>query len=167
VAGLWCLYETGEHGGELVYGYAGGVGIRSGDPADVERLLLAGLYHQAAEDRKTGRAEDAAALVDVAVRRFPDDPEVQLLSAESLLIDRRDAAGALAVLDRVAIAPENRPLYQRRGSLRVDALEATGQREAAVAELQRLIDAFPANARFKQRMEQLKGSSAADPAGAP
>ena len=26
------LYEAGEHGGKLVYAYAGGVGIRSGDP---------------------------------------------------------------------------------------------------------------------------------------
>src|SRR6185436_9919244 len=29
---VFCVYETGEHGGELVYAYAGGVGIRSGDP---------------------------------------------------------------------------------------------------------------------------------------
>ena len=54
--GLFCLYEAGEHGGELVYAYAGGVGIRSGDPADVERLLLAGLYNGAQAERKAGRA---------------------------------------------------------------------------------------------------------------
>src|SRR4030095_7091918 len=28
VGGLVCLYEAGEHGGELVYAYAGGVGTR-------------------------------------------------------------------------------------------------------------------------------------------
>ena len=28
----FAVYEAGEHGGELVYAYAGGVGIRSGDP---------------------------------------------------------------------------------------------------------------------------------------
>ena len=43
VVGLACLYEAGEHGGKLVYAYAGGIGTRSGDPADVGRLLLAGL----------------------------------------------------------------------------------------------------------------------------
>jgi uncharacterized membrane protein len=43
LAALGCIYETGERGGELVYAHAGGVGIRSGDPADVGRLLLAGL----------------------------------------------------------------------------------------------------------------------------
>jgi uncharacterized membrane protein len=42
LAGLFCLYEAGEHGGHLVYGYAGGVGIRSGDPADVDRLCWRG-----------------------------------------------------------------------------------------------------------------------------
>jgi hypothetical protein len=35
--GLWALYEAGEHGGDLVYRYAGGVGIRYGDTADVNR----------------------------------------------------------------------------------------------------------------------------------
>ena len=32
LAGVYVVYETGEHGGELVYAYAGGVGLRSGDP---------------------------------------------------------------------------------------------------------------------------------------
>jgi uncharacterized membrane protein len=36
--GLWPLYEAGEHGADLVYGYAGGVGTRYGDTADVTRL---------------------------------------------------------------------------------------------------------------------------------
>src|SRR3990172_5506510 len=30
--GLLVLYEAAEHGGELVYAYAGGVGVRSGEP---------------------------------------------------------------------------------------------------------------------------------------
>src|SRR3990172_4974923 len=46
LVGLVCVYQAAAHGGRLVYSYAGGVGIRSGDPADVERLLLAGLYQQ-------------------------------------------------------------------------------------------------------------------------
>ena len=43
VVGLWFPYQAGAHGGQLVYSYAGGVGIRSGEPQDVGRLLLAGL----------------------------------------------------------------------------------------------------------------------------
>lgn len=39
------VYETAEHGGELVYSYAGGVGIRTGDEKDIEQLLLSGYYH--------------------------------------------------------------------------------------------------------------------------
>jgi len=44
-ASVFCLVETGKLGGDLVYAHAGGVGIRSGEPTDVGRLLLAGLYH--------------------------------------------------------------------------------------------------------------------------
>src|SRR5262245_33929691 len=36
-----CLFEAGEHGGDLVYSYAGGPGLRTGDPADVSRLFIA------------------------------------------------------------------------------------------------------------------------------
>src|SRR5262249_16749183 len=50
LAALVCIFEAGEHGGRLVYSYAGGVGIQNKDPAEVGRLLLAGLYHQAQVD---------------------------------------------------------------------------------------------------------------------
>src|ERR1043166_4159062 len=61
-----CVMQTGKLGGELVYAYAGGIGIRSGEPADVGRLLLAGLYHQAQLDENAGRTMDAAALRELA-----------------------------------------------------------------------------------------------------
>src|SRR3989449_7689803 len=54
--GAYSLYEAGEHGGELVYTYAGGVGTRSGDSTDVARLYLAGLYQQALLDRRQEKA---------------------------------------------------------------------------------------------------------------
>jgi hypothetical protein len=73
------------------------VGTRSGDPKDVSRLFLAGLYRQSALDRKEGRPEEAARLVDLLAARFPDDLEVQLLLAESQLEDRKDASRHLAV----------------------------------------------------------------------
>src|SRR5215470_2946030 len=64
VSGLWglvsvaCVMQTGKLGGELVYAYAGGIGIRSGEPADVHRLLLAGLYHQAQLDERAGNSDE-------------------------------------------------------------------------------------------------------------
>jgi len=68
VVGLYgslVLYHASEHGGELVYSYAGGPGLRTGRPADVERLLLAGLYNQSREDRKAGRVADFFELAEL------------------------------------------------------------------------------------------------------
>src|SRR5438445_414568 len=76
-----CVLQTGKLGGELVYGHAGGVGIRSGDPEDVARLFLAGLFRQAELDEKAGRAGDAASLLEIAARRFPADPAVPVRAA--------------------------------------------------------------------------------------
>jgi uncharacterized membrane protein len=149
----WCLYEAAEHGGELVYSYAGGVGIRTGDPADVGHLLLAAAYNQAVVDRKAGRAEDAAAVIAEAARRFPNDPAVQLMSAESLLTDRKDPAAALAVLGRISPPADDRRLRLRHGFLTADALEAAGRPQEARAALQALQAAFPDNARVRQRLE--------------
>lgn len=156
VVGLLCLYEAGEHGGRIVYGYAGGVGTRSGDPADVKRLLLAGLYQQALVERKAGRVPEAAVLLDEAAQRFPDDIEVRLLHAESLLIDRKDAAAALAALRAITPPPDNRFLRMRHGMLTADALLAAGQRDGAIATLQQLLAAFP-GPRIQQRLDALQG----------
>jgi uncharacterized membrane protein len=158
-AGLVCLYEAAEHGGTIVYNYAGGVGIRSGDPADVKRLLLAGLYQQALVERKGGRPLEAAALLDEAGQRFPDDLEVRVLRAESHLIDRKDAAGALAILKDITPPGDNRFLRMRHGLLTADALVATGQRDAAIATLQQLAAAFP-SPRIKQRLDDLQHKAA-------
>ncbi len=92
------VYEASEHGGELVYSYAGGVGLRTGDPKDVERLLLAGYYHQALAERKAGHADQAAELISAAARRFGSDPEVGLLAAESILIDQKKPASGRGCL---------------------------------------------------------------------
>src|SRR3990167_4419235 len=47
LVGGWMVFEAAEHGGQVVYQYAGGVGTRGGDSAHVRQLLVAGLYHQA------------------------------------------------------------------------------------------------------------------------
>src|SRR5436853_539398 len=101
LAAFLSILETGKLGGELVYAHAGGVGIRSGDPEDVARLLLAGLYQEAELDEKAGRAADAASLLEIAAQRFPADPTVQVRAAEALLEERNDPAGALEILGRL------------------------------------------------------------------
>ncbi len=159
LAALGCIYETGERGGELVYAHAGGVGIRSGDPADVGRLLLAGLYHQAQLDERAGRADDAAALIELAARRFPAEPAVQVLVAQSLLEHRHDPATALAVLRRVEPPAAERQLRFRRDWLSADALEALGQTEAARTILARLRAEFPDSQRLRRRLERVGRTS--------
>ncbi|HKH72162.1 MAG TPA: DUF2231 domain-containing protein [Vicinamibacterales bacterium] len=155
VLGLGALYEAGEHGGEIVYAYAGGVGTRSGNPQDVSHLLRAGLYQQAITDRKAGRADGAAALLDIAAQRFPNDVEVQLARAESLLIDRKNAMAALDALRAIMPPADNRAVRIRHGMLTADALVAAGQREGAIATLQQLLAAVP-SPRVQQRLDALK-----------
>ena len=155
LAGLFFLYEASEHGGELVYSYAGGVGIRSGEPEDVARLLLAGLYHQAQLDRKEGRSAEASRLVGEMARRFPKDLEVQMLAAESLLLDAIDAEGALAALDRISVPEENRRLVLRHGVLRADALLGAGRADEARRVLEALLARYPDNRTVKEKLSSL------------
>jgi hypothetical protein len=158
LAALFVLYEAGEHGGRLVYAYAGGVGLQRKDPADVGHLLLAGLYHQADLDRKAGRPEDAAALIDLAARRFPSDVEVQLLRAESTLVDRKDAAAATAALAAISPPADQPRLRVRHAILRADAMVASGQKDAARALLTSLAGEFPNDMRLKRKLQELGGS---------
>jgi uncharacterized membrane protein len=155
---LFCLYEAAEHGGELVYGYAGGVGLQRQDPADVGRLLLAGIYHQAQLDRQAGRTAEAAALIDLAAQRFAGDVEVQLLRAESQLLDRKEPAAALAALAAITVPADNRRLRTRHTFLLSDALAASGQRDAARAALQSLASESPVDPRVKRKLEELDGN---------
>jgi uncharacterized membrane protein len=156
LGGLFVLYEAGEHGGELVYSYAGGVGIRSGAPEDVGRLLLAGLYHQAQLDRQAQHPEDAAALIELAARRFPADPSVQLAAAESLLLDREDAAASVAALEGIHVPADDRRLRMRRSLLLADALERGGDKPAALSALEQLSAEFPRNERLEKRIDELR-----------
>jgi uncharacterized membrane protein len=155
----FAVYEAGEHGGELVYSYAGGIGIRSGDPKDVERLLVAATYHQAQADRKAGRAGDAAGLIAQTAKRVPADPEMQMFAAESLLLDQKDAQGAIDALATVNPPEGNRILIGRKATLQADAYEAAGQKDQAIAVLEKAVAAFP-SPRMQQRLDALKGGAA-------
>jgi uncharacterized membrane protein len=155
VVGLGFVLYAGHLGGRLVFSYAGGVGIRTGDPADVDRLLVAAIYHRTQADRKAGKPQDAARLLEEGVLRFPGDLGLQLLVAESKLLDLKDPGAAVELLSRLSPPKDDRRLRQRHGFLLADALLATGQRDAARATLQGLATDYPDNPRIKQRLEAL------------
>ena len=156
LGGAASLYEAADLGGDLVYAYAGGVGIRSGDPADVGRLLVAGLYHQAMLERKAGKPADAAQLIGQLAQRYPDDTSVRLLVVESLLVDRHDGKAALAALQWFPAAPDSRFLRFRVGLLRADALAATGMADSAKAVLRAMAGAFANNRAIEERLTKLR-----------
>jgi uncharacterized membrane protein len=160
VLGLGALYEAGEHGGQIVYDYAGGVGTRSGNPAAVANLLKAGFYQQALADRNAGRPQAANALLEEAAQRFGDDVEVQIARAESVLIDRKDATAALGILQGIHPPADNRFVRIRHALLTADALTATGQRDGAIALLQQMQTDTP-SPRIQQKLDEIKQRSAA------
>lgn len=155
---LFCVYEAGEHGGTLVYSYAGGVGIRTGDPKDVERLLMAGYYQQAMSERKAGRSAEASATIAEAVKRFPTDAQLRLLAAESLLVDERNPRGALEALATVTVPDDNRPLRMQKAGIVADAHVAAGEPNQAIAALEEVAKVFP-SPRLQQRIERMKAEA--------
>ena len=156
LAGAFSLYEAGEHGGELVYAYAGGVGIRSGNPDDVDRLLVAGLYHQAMLDRKAGRTAEAAELISQLAQRHPEDTSARLLVIESLIVDKKNGKAALAALAPFPAAPGSRFLRLRVGLLRADAFVAAGMPDSAKAILEVMAREFTNNRAVEERRAKLE-----------
>ena len=156
LAGLVVLYEAAEHGGDLVYSYAGGVGIRSGNPEDVGRLLTAGLYHESQLARQSGKPEDANRLIQLMIERNPTDATTRLLWAESLLLDRSDPEAALAALDSLTVRPDDARLRPRRDMLAADALRASGRVDSARTLLTAATTQFPANVRLRAKLDSLR-----------
>lgn len=155
VVAVGVLYKAAGGGGDLVYGHAGGVGIRSGDPVDVNRLLIAGAFHQAGVDRQSGRPAEAAAIMDVVADRFPDHLELQLARVESVIADRGDPTGALTRLDAIRVPTDDTRLRIRAGLLRASALSARGDATAARQVLETLKSEFPADERVQRRLIEL------------
>ena len=142
------LYRAAEEGGELVYSYAGGIGFRSGDSTDVQRLLVAGLYHRARIASAEGRHEEAARLMDELLQQKPNDPSVTLLSIQSRIRDRNDPVGALTALAAFD-APTDTPRYAlQKGVLTAEALAATGAKDSARILLTDLKTKFPRASRM-------------------
>jgi hypothetical protein len=158
--GVFQLYETGEHGGALVYSYGGGPGLRTGDPADNQRLLLAGLYNQAMADRKAGRNASAAELMTMMAKRYPTDTNVQILNAESLLLDSKDPTKALTALNLVSFAPKDARMVSRVATLKADIYLALKTPDVAKKVLADAIAGLPQGTpqanRLKAKMDSIK-----------
>lgn len=155
VYGSYVLYEAAEHGGELVYEYAGGPGLRTGNPQDVERLLIAGLYTQSQADRKAGRGADAARLVTEMATRLPEDTTVKFLHVESMLLDSKDLPAALAAVRGIGVDEKSARWATRKASVTADIFVALGQPDSARAVLAPVVAAFPANTRLKAKLDSL------------
>jgi uncharacterized membrane protein len=144
LVGLYSVYEVGDKGGDLVYSYAGGPGLRTGDTTDIGRLFIAGVY-------------EAAALFDELARREPTDTAIQLLRIESLLRDRHDPQAALAELGRLAPPTDNPRMRLQVSMLAADAYEAAEMTDSARAVLRRLVADFPNFRRLRERLDSLGG----------
>ncbi|MDZ4862520.1 MAG: DUF2231 domain-containing protein [Gemmatimonadota bacterium] len=159
VVACYFLYEAGEHGGELVYSYAGGVGTRTGDVADVRRLLIAGLYHQARVARDSGQAEEAARLTEEMHRQAPQDFSVALLGVQSLLTDRKDPLGALTALSSLSPPADDARANVRVGLLRSEVFVALSQPDSARAVLIALSQKYPESRWVAEALKKLAGGS--------
>lgn len=155
VAGLGAMYEAAEHGGELVYSYAGGVGTRTGNPEDVNRLFLAGVYQQALQDREEGRVDAAMALLELGANRLTSNLELQLMTVEWLTEVKRDPAAALQRLDRLQVPTDDTRARVRAGLARASALAAQGNKDGAKGILQTLKGEFPNHPQVQRRLEEL------------
>ena len=156
VFGAGALYKAGDRGGDLVYRYAGGVGTRYGDTADVNRLYVAALYQKAQQARAQHDSAMAAELFDQLATQYPSDTTARFLYIESLVRDRRDGRGALRALAALQVAPGDRRLRLRHGFLKVDAFLATGRADSARTTLEQLARDFPDVQRVKDRLAELK-----------
>jgi len=155
VAGLVVLYQAADYGGDLVYSYAGGPGLRTGRPEDVGHLFAAGVYQQAMLDRQAGKPAEAADLIDLAARRFPEDVDWQLAAADSLIQDRKDPHAALARLDAIKVAADDTRTHLRVSMMKASAQQAAGDLNGARATLEALKAQFPNNQQIQRRLSEL------------
>jgi uncharacterized membrane protein len=156
IAGGACIVIVSDLGGDVVYEYAGGVGTRSGDPADINHLLVAGLFYGARLARDSGRAEDAARLIDELARRLPGDTTVRFLAIESRIRDRHDSPGALADLAAFQVPGDNSRLAVRHGLLSAEALSETGRADSALRLLRALSARFPESRGVRDALAKLR-----------
>jgi uncharacterized membrane protein len=154
--GAYQVYDVGRLGGVLVYSYAGGVGMRTGDSADVNATVRSALYDRALLDREQKNPDAASReFMELAVR-FPNDPQVQLAAVGSMIQDKKDPATALAVLRVMPVPADTSRLWGRYQNARADAFEALGQKDSARAVVTLMLTKFPDSQRLKARMQKLQ-----------
>lgn len=156
IAACLYLYEAGEHGGEIVYQYAGGVGTRSGDAADVQNLLIAGLFHQARVAREAGRLDESARLIDEMHRQRPADYGIAVMALDARYRDSHDTAGALAGIDSLVVPDSMWRAGVARGILQADILAASGRKDSARVVLTALVAKYPQSRRPKMALDKLQ-----------
>ena len=157
VYGAYKVYEVGDLGGDIVYEYAGGVGVRSGDSADVNHAVVAALYNRAMLDREQKNAAGAAAAFADLAARYPNDVLLQLAAVQSLITDKHDPAAALIAIRGIPVPPDsNMRAWSRYQRIRSTAFIATGQKDSARAVLTLLAAKFPQNPMIKAQLDSLK-----------
>jgi uncharacterized membrane protein len=159
LVGLWVgyeIYSTGKAGGELVYSFAGGVGTRSGDTTDVNRALIAAMYHRASLSRTQKNDSAAAAEFAQLAARFPQDQTAQIMGAESLILDRKDIAAAQIALSKIPAPPDTARNYRRYQLARADVYIGLGKKDSAKMILDPLLSKAPTNKALLDRMEKTK-----------
>ncbi len=157
IFGFAAILKAADRGGDLVYSYAGGVGTRSGDTVDVNRLYLAGMYQSAQQARAEHDSARAATLFGQLEREFPNDTNVRILAIESILRDKRDPRTTLNALSHFTPGADDRRLQIRVGYLRADAYVAVGKPDSARAVLEQLGTAFPdMQQRIKDRLKTIQ-----------
>ena len=154
--GAYDIYDVGRLGGVLVYSYAGGVGMRTGDSADVNNTVRAALYNRALLDRQQKNADAASKDFAELAQRFPADQQVQLAAIGSLVTDKKDPTAALAALRAMPVPPDSSRMWGRYQSARADAFEALGQKDSARAVVQAMLAKFPQSERLKARLQKLQ-----------
>jgi len=156
LAAVGAVYKAGDRGGDLVYSYAGGPGLRTGDTVDVHRLLTAGLFEEAMLARREHRSAQADSLITQLARLSPSDPNVQLVAAQSLWEDRKDAPAAIAALDRIAV-PDSQPFMKMRIAFaKVAVFTGAGMKDSARAVMQKLVAENPNDPRLKDRLNRMR-----------
>ncbi|HWA15084.1 MAG TPA: DUF2231 domain-containing protein [Gemmatimonadales bacterium] len=155
IVACFYLYEAGEHGGELVYNYAGGIGTRSGESGDVQNLLIAGLFHQARVARQAGRPDEAARLTEEMARQRPQDYTIAVMALDARYRDLHDTSGALAGLTALEVPDSQWRPATARGMLQAEILVATGQKDSAKSLLTALVAKYPESRRAKAALEKL------------
>ncbi len=156
LAAVGAVYKAGDRGGDLVYSYGGGPGLRTGDTVDVARLLNAGLFDEAMVARSAHRSAEADSLISELARRNPGNVEVQLVAAQSLMTDRKDPGAALAALDRIVVPDSQAFLRMRVAFAKVSVFSDAGMKDSARALLTKLAAQNPNNTRIRQRLERLQ-----------